>query len=64
MCEFCGCGMIRLAEHPVRQRRPKGKALDVRVNTVPVEPKSSSRVTTDSREKPRPVREELTAEHV
>ena len=63
MCEFCGCGMIRLAEQ-VQQRQPKGKALGVHVNTAPAEPKSSSRVTTDSREKPRPVREELTAEHV
>ena len=64
MCESCGCEMIRLAEQPLQQRRPKGKALGVRVKAAPAEPKSSPRVATDSREKPRSALEELTAEHV
>lgn len=64
MCESCGCEMIRLAEHPVQQRRPKGKALGVRVKAAPAEPKSSAPVTTGSREKPRPALEDLTVEHV
>lgn len=64
MCESCGCEMIRLAEHPLRQRRPKGKVLGVRVKAAPAEPKSAPRVTTDIHAQPRPVLKKLTAEPV
>lgn len=64
MCEFCGCGLIRSGEHPLERRKPKGKALGVRVKGVPAEPKFASPVTTGSREKRRSALEELTAEHV
>jgi hypothetical protein len=56
--------MIRLAEHPLQQRRSKGKALGVRVKAAPAEPKSSAPDTTDTGEKRRSALEELTAEHV
>jgi hypothetical protein len=62
MCEYCGCETIRSVEHPLQRKKPRGKALGVRVKAAPAEPKASPPVTTDSREKRRSVLEELTAD--
>lgn len=64
MCEICGCETVRSVERPSQRGKLKGKALGLRVKAASAEPKTSAPVTTDSREKRRPAREELTAEHV
>ncbi len=63
MCEYCGCETVRSVEHPLQRGKLKGKALGVRVKAAPAGPAFSAPVTTDLREKPRSVREEVTKEH-
>ena len=58
MCELCGCGLPWSVKRSLRQERPKGKAVAVRVKAAPAEPKPAVRATRPP-EKPRPVREDL-----